>query len=113
VRKRKPAGGVAAVSDFFLRFIEQWLTKLFPYHRVVKNPGMNSGSSYPHNLESKATKAVAPQARSFRGFLFFPVADCLRPQERQPWAKIFPANFCLQIVFNLNITTAINAIEMQ
>jgi hypothetical protein len=29
---------------------------------------MNPGPSYHHNLELKATKAVAPQALSFRGF---------------------------------------------
>jgi hypothetical protein len=75
---------------------------------------MNPGSSYPHNLESKATKAVAPQARSFRGFLFFPVVDCLRAQERQPWAKrFFQANFCLQIAIRFNINKEIIAIEMQ
>jgi hypothetical protein len=52
--------------------MEQWLTKWFSCHKVVENLGMNSGSSYPYNLELKATKAVAPQALSFRGFFCFP-----------------------------------------
>jgi hypothetical protein len=37
---------------------------------------MNPGSTYPYNLELKATKAAAPQALSFRGFF------CFRPTGR-------------------------------
>jgi hypothetical protein len=33
---------------------------------------MNPGSPNPHNLELKATKAIAPQALSFHGFFCFP-----------------------------------------
>ena len=50
---------------------------------------MNPGSSYPHNLELKATKAVAPQALSFRGFFFFPGAKAWRG----PGQGILPIHF--------------------
>jgi hypothetical protein len=51
--------------------MQQWLTKLFPCHKVVENPGMNPGPPHHHNLELKATKAWALQALSFRGFFAF------------------------------------------
>ena len=62
---------------------------------------MNLGSSYPHNLELKATKAVAPQALSFRGFFCFPpTATGLGKGEAATGQKIFPK---LIFVFNLHL----------
>jgi hypothetical protein len=74
------------------------LTKLFPWHKIAKNPGMNPGSLYPHNLELKATKALAPQALSFRGFFCFPSIAKGLGKERQPRAKrFFPSQFLFAV----------------